>query len=158
MKKLFIILFASVFVISFGCGKKIEKSAVEKEKTESTESSEKSDEKVDTKVSELGISSGLPNDFPSDIPQPKNGKCLGNLSSSEGTVVTFETNEPFNDVVNQYKEELKNNGYKEETSGVLTTEGKMYMATYKKDGKDLSVIINFVEEDKKTDLVITYKK
>jgi hypothetical protein len=150
-------LFVLVFVISFGCGKKQEKSTGDKEKTESTESSEKSDEKVDSKAGDLGISSGLPNDYPSDIPQPKNGKCLGNLSSSEGTVVTFETNEPFNDIVNQYKEELKNNGYKEETSGVITTEGKMYMASYKKDGKEVSVIINYVEEDKKTQTIITYK-
>lgn len=158
MKKLFIILFLSAFVISFGCGKKEDKSAGEKEKTESTESTEKSDEKVDSKIGDLGISSGLPDDYPSDIPQPKNGKCLGYLTSSEGTVVTFETEEPFNDIVNQYKEELTNNGYKEEASGVLSTEGKMYMATYKKDGKDLSVILNFVEEDKKTNAVITYKK
>ncbi|MBN1633406.1 MAG: hypothetical protein JW917_04490 [Ignavibacteria bacterium] len=158
MKKLFVILFISVFIFSFGCGKKDEKSAGDTEKTESTESTEKSDEKVDTKIGDLGISSGLPDDYPSDIPQPKSGKCLGYLTSSEGTVVTFETEEPFSDIVTQYKEELKNNGYKEESSGVLSTEGKMYMAAYKKDSKEVSVIINFVEEDKKTNTVITYKK
>lgn len=158
MKKLFVILFLLAFVLSFGCGKKTEKSEDKTGTTEITGSSEKTDEKSDTKIGDLGISSGLPDDYPSDIPQPKNGKCLGYLTSSEGTVVTFETEESFSDVLNQYKEDLKSNGFKEDASGVLSSEGKMYMATYKKDTKEVSVIISFVEEDKKTNAVITYKK
>lgn len=161
MKKLLVIFFLLTFIVSFGCGKKTENTSGEKEKTESTESNEskdKSDEKVDAKIGDLGISSGLPNDYPSDVPQPKDGKCLGYLTSSEGTVVTFETEAPFTEVLNQYKEDLKSNGYKEDASGVLSSEGKMYMATYKKDTKEVNVIISFVEEEKKTNAVITYKK
>jgi len=159
MKKIFLFILLLAFLGITGCGKKEEKSASEKEATEKTESTEKTtEEKVDTKVGDLGISSGLPDNFPSDIPQLKNGKCLGYLTSSEGTVVTFETEEPFSDVLNQYKEDLKNNGFKEEDSGVLSSEGKMYMATHKKDSREVSVIISFVEEEKKTNAVITYKK
>jgi hypothetical protein len=159
MKKILLILLLTAFAGYYGCGKKEDKSAGDKEVTEKTESTEKStEEKSETKVGDLGISSGLPDDFPTDIPQLKNGKSLGYLTSSEGTVVTFETTEPFTDVLKQYKEDMKNNGFKEEDSGVLSTEGKMYMATYKKDTREVSVIISFVEEEKKTNAVITYKK
>ena len=107
MKKiLFSVFFISALVLT-GCDNK-NKEAVkegnerEKEMTESNENqikeevnkNESTNSEDQSKVeNELGMTPGLPADFPKDIPQPKNAKVLGSLNSSEGTVVTFESND-----------------------------------------------------------------
>jgi len=115
MKKLFLILLLITFVSLSGCWKKDDKSQTGKDDKKSEEvkkddGNQNSGEPKDNetiKLNDLGISEGMPKNYPGDIQQPKNSKCLGSLSSSEGTVVNFESTDKINELVVYFKEEMK---------------------------------------------------
>lgn len=187
MRKLFSLLIIfiiwSIFTLSLnGCGDKNEVSgekkndskqeSVNNSKSESADNKEDAQMKKDesnteqsadlskndpNKTNELGMTPGLPANFPSDVPQPKNSKTLGSLNSSEGTVVTFESSEKVQEIVNYYKEEMKKNGYVISESGETLVSDKGGLIGWKKESKEVGLMLGYDKDKNITSLVITYK-
>ncbi len=165
-------LLISSIIIS-GCGNKNEnsgndgkESGVESSGNQSNETTEKTDEQIkedansesgDKKAeNELGMKPGLPLDFPKDIPQPKDAKVLGSLTTSEGTVVTFESNSKVLEIVEFYKEEMKNSGYTLSEEGESLVSDKGGLINWKKDNKTAGLMLGHDKDKNITSLVITY--
>lgn len=176
MRKNILLIFALTAVIFFGCNEKSDVSGEKKNETKQetrNESAENKSEEVSkddknedsqapsqtdiNKSNELGMTPGMPPDFPSDVPQPKNSKTLGSLNSSVGTVVTFESKDKVQDIVNFYKEEMKKNGYVISEDGELITPDKGGLINWKKGDKTVEVVLGYNEDRNITSLVITYK-
>jgi hypothetical protein len=167
MKYLSTILLLAFFITcsSFiSCGKKDTNTAGDKkdETTKPTDQSTgltKKDNPTDVNKNpnELGISEGLPKDYPSDIPQPKNAKNMGFLTTSEGTVVTFESDEKPKDILTAFTTEIEKNGYKKDEGGEALMSDDGGLALWKKDTKECSVMLAWDKEKKKSSIVVTYK-
>lgn len=165
MKKLFLILLLIAFVSLSGCGKKDDKiqAGKDEKKTEEVKKENGDENKTDSKgdgtinLNDLGISEGMPKNYPTDVPQPKNSKCLGSLSSSEGTVVTFESSDKVKDVVDFYKEEMKKSGFTVADGGDVIVSDEAAILAWKKNDKEVSTIISFDKEKSKSQIAITYK-
>lgn len=175
--KTFILLLISVCLISLNsCGNKNETSGDKKEdaKQEVKKDNDQSDlkdiesnkkEDPDTapgnedkaKSNELGMTPGMPNDFPADVPLPKNSKTLGSLNSSEGTIVTFESNDKVVDIVSFYKDEMNKNGYTVSEGGESLISDKGGLINWKKDKKEVGLMLGYDKDKNITSLVITYK-
>lgn len=108
-----------------------------------------------TPENELGMSAGLPPDFPSDVPQPKNGKVIGSLMSSDGMVVTFQTDVPVKEIVDFYKSEMSKSGFKQTESGDMLLKETGGMIGFQKDNRDIQLMLSSSENI--TSVVITYK-
>lgn len=104
---------------------------------------------------ELGMTAGLPPDFPPDIPQPKNAKVIGSLMSSDGMVVTFQTDIPVKDVVDFYKSEMSKNGFRQTESGDMLLKDTGGMIGFQKDNRDVQLMLSSNESI--TSVVVTYK-
>lgn len=163
----FILLLILGLSLSAGCGKKQENqtskdtSAVQQDKVKqqitddgSVPGSTGKTENT-TPGNELGMSTGLPTDFPQDIPQPKNGKVIGSLLSSDGMVVTFQTDAPVKEVVEFYKSEMAKNGFKQTESGDMLMKDNGGMIGFQKDSRDVQLMLSSNENI--TSVVITYK-
>jgi hypothetical protein len=150
-----ILLFAS-FIIN-GCGKKEETNTTtdgdKKEVVKPGGEQEKVPDK--TAANELGIKEGLPADYPAEVPQPKNSKCLGSLNTSEGTTVTFESDERPRDIQTDFSSQLEKNGYKKGEGEMMSEDGGMSM--WNKDNKEVSIMLAWDKEKKKSSIVVTYK-
>jgi hypothetical protein len=105
---------------------------------------------------ELGISEGLPKDYPSDIPQPKNSKNMGFLTTSEGTVVTFESDDRPKAIYDSFSADIEKNGYKKDEGGALMSDDGG-LALWKKDTKECSVMLAWDKDKSKSSVVVTYK-
>lgn len=170
MKKILLSVFFISALILTGCDNKKEDAVkegteTEKELTEANENQNK--EEVDKNEStnseeqakvenELGMKPGLPADFPKDIPQPKNAKVLGSLNSSEGTVVTFESNDKVLDIVEFYKDEMKKGGYSLSEEGESLVSDKGGLINWSKGDKIAGLMLGFDKDKNITSLVITY--
>ncbi len=97
----------------------------------------------------------MPSDYPSDVPQPQNSKCLGSLSTSEGTVVTFESNDKPKDILTPFTDGLAKNGYKKSEGEMMSDDGGMSMWT--KDKKEVSIMLAWDKDKKVSSIVVTYK-
>lgn len=166
-----------IFASSYGCGKKSEDQAEKKNETKTDNAGEIKKEidpvqenmtkKIENgtgvpqsdanKTNELGMTPGLPKDFPSDVPLPKNSKTLGSLNSSDGTVVTFESNDKVLDIVNFYKEELQKNGYTVTKEGESQVSDKGGLINWTKEKKEVGLMLGFDKDKNITSLVITYR-
>lgn len=171
-KFIFTFIIGFIFIIN-GCGDKNEATGDKKDDTKKKEMNQEQDmqqneevKKKDetnltkedaSKLNELGMTAGLPPNFPSDVPQPKNGKVLGSLNSSEGTVVTFESNDNVMNIVNFYKEEMKKNGYAVTEEGETLISDKGGLINWKKDSKEVQLMLGYDKDKNITSLVITYK-
>jgi len=100
---------------------------------------------------------GLPKDFPVDVPQPKNAKTLGSLNSSEGVVVTFESTDKVQDIVDFYKEEMKRNGFAVTEGGETLVSDKGGLINWIKDKREVGLMLGYDKDKNITSLVITYK-
>lgn len=178
MKK-FIFFFVLMFFISLnGCGNKdidpdAQKDAViqdNKKEVKEDQNSEIKDpelkkkeeanpesEPSTDKTNELGMTPGMPGNFPPDIPQPKNARVIGSLTSTDGTMVTFESPEKIQDIVVYYKDEMKKNGYVIAEDGELITPGKGGLINWKKSGKEVQLVLGYDKDKNLSSLVITYK-
>jgi hypothetical protein len=156
MNLLFVMVLSS-FVLLSGCGKKDETSSGDKPGETTTEEPKQdvTTTQPESKSNELGIKEGLPADYPSDVPQPQNSKVLGSLNTSEGTVVTFESNDKPKDIYNQFSTDLEKNGYKKSEGEQMKDEGGMAM--WNKDKKEVSIMLAWDKEKNKSSVVITYK-
>jgi len=158
MKNLILFSFFAIALIISGCTKKEEP---KKETTgndvnkEQTSDSNKSNN--DLKAGDLGIAAGLPATFPTDVSQPKDSKCLGYLTTSEGTVVTFESTLTVKELTDFYKDEMKKQGYGMDEGGEIVISETGAILAWKKEAKEVSVVIAKDESSGKTSLVLTYK-
>lgn len=155
IKILFLIFFIvniSLFISS--CGKKTNTGGEQKKEDVKTDE-QKKDNSSSGKSNDLGIVEGLPKDYPSDIPQPKNSKCMGSLTTSEGTVVTFESDDRPKDILDLYNGELAKAGYKKDEGEMMSEDGGMAM--WKKDKKECSLMLAWDKDKKKSSVVVTYK-
>ena len=176
--KEFILLLVFAFVISLnGCGDKKEVSgdktdpSVKENKTDTKEPLSSTKEGSNTtgeantdpskqepdKSNELGMTPGMPANFPADIPQPKNSKVIGSLTSTEGTMVTFESNDKVQEIINYFKEEMTKNGYAVSEDGELITPDKGGLINWKKGTKEVQLVIGYDKDKNISSLVITYK-
>jgi hypothetical protein len=151
---LLLLLFA--FVLLNGCGKKEEtgKNTVG-DKKELTNAGDQKAPETQNKSNELGITEGLPKDYPSEVPQPKNAKCLGSLNTSEGTTVTFESNERPRDIMADFASNVEKSGYKKGEGEMMNDDGGMSL--WNKDKKEVSIMLAWDKEKKISSIVVTYK-
>lgn len=159
MKNLILLSFLAFSLVISGCTKKEEpknETAGNDAKKEQTSDSNKNS-KNELKAGDLGIAAGLPSNFPSDLTQPKDSKCLGYLSTSEGTVVTFESTLTVKELTDFYKDEMKKQGYGMDDGGEVVMSETGAILAWKKDAKEVSVVIAKDESSGKTSLVLTYK-
>ncbi|MEP7145852.1 MAG: hypothetical protein ABI792_02450 [bacterium] len=169
-----ILLIVIISLISLSsCGNKNETSGDKKENakletkndesvqsgTKENETTNKQDPGNDDKsrTNELGMTPGMPASFPSDVPIPKNSKTLGSLNSSEGTIVTFESNDKVMDIVSYYKDEMSKNGYTISEGGESMISDKGGLINWKKEKKDVGLMLGYDKDKSITSLVITYK-
>jgi hypothetical protein len=166
MKKLLLLIVLFVFIAFSGCGKKEDKDAgktsdkkTEESVNENKDAKDDKDKKDDKTISlnDLGISEGVPKNYPSDIPQPKNAKCLGSLSSSEGTIVNFESTDKVREIVDFFKDEMKKNGFDIMEGGEILVSDDAAMIGWKKKDREISVVIGFNKENSKSQIALTYK-
>lgn len=157
-------LFLLVVVLGFySCGNGAkDEPEVKKEDTEVAGSDEKKDTEksvdegeLDTS-NELGMTPGIPPDFPKDVPQPPKSKVLGSLNSSEGTVVTFESETTIKDIVDFYKQSLSDAGYNLSEGGEMLITEQGGLIGWKKDAKEVSLMLGRDTEKGITSIVITY--
>jgi hypothetical protein len=111
--------------------------------------------KTDPTKNELGIKEGLPDDYPKDIPQPKGGKVLGSLNTSEGTTVTFESSEKPADISKDFTDVIEKGGFKKAEGDMMKEEGGMIM--WKKDPREVSLMLAWDKDKKISSIVVTYK-
>jgi hypothetical protein len=151
---LFLILAICSAFLFTSCGKK-ETTTGGDTKDQKTEEQKPGEQKKETKTNELGITEGLPSTYPSDVPQPRNSKVLGSLNTSEGTVVTFESTDRPKDVLSQFAADLEKNGFKKDEGEMMSDDGGL--ALWKKDSREVSIMLAWDKEKNVCSVVITYK-
>ena len=166
MKKIskYLLILSLLFFVSCGKGDKNDSSKTDEEGTEEVKKDD--DKTISGKMegkdesnlgaNDLGMSEGLPNDFPDDIPEPENGKCLGSIITSEGTVVTFESTDKVKDVVDFYKEKMSNGGYELSAGGEILVSDQGGLIGWEKAGKEIALMLGYDKEKEITSVVITY--
>lgn len=108
------------------------------------------------KKNELGIQEGvLPADYPGDLPKPKDSKVLGSLNTSEGMTVTFESTAKPKDILADYTSALDKAGFKKEGEEQMKDNGGMVM--WKKEKREISLMLAWDDSKKITSTVVTYK-
>lgn len=163
MKKINFLIIALFLLFTISCGKKSEnveskkESSKEEVKKEEGKSPGESKDESKLNINDLGISEGMPSDFPSDIPKPNNSKVLGYLSSSDGTVVTFESTDKVKDIMDFYKNEMKKNGFSTSEGGELLMSDEGGLMGWKKDNREVGLMLGLDKDKNVTSLVITYK-
>jgi hypothetical protein len=168
MKKYFLISVLLSFVLVYGCGNKNENTA-DKKNDNTSEQVKTDDKKIDTSgkknetagdtksANELGITEGIPTNYPADLPQPKNSKCMGSLATSDGTAVTFESTETARNIFDFYKEQMKKSGFEMGDGGETLASDQGGLIGWKKDNREVGLMVSFDKETKKAQVVITYK-
>lgn len=178
MKKYILLCISGIVILFNGCGNKNEATGDKKDevkqetKMQTNQSQDQSSEELKkkedamkqdankddaSKLNELGMTAGMPKDFPSDVPQPNNARVIGSLNSSDGTIVTFESTDKINDIVNFYKDEMKKNGYTVDDEGETIVSEKGGLVNWKKDKKEVQIMLGYDKDKSMTSLVITYK-
>jgi hypothetical protein len=146
-----------ILVLAFwftACGKK-ETTTGGDTKEQKTVEQTTGEQKTENKSNELGITEGLPANYPSDVPQPKNSKVLGSLNTSEGTVVTFESSDRPKDVLAGFAGDLEKNGFEKDESEMMSDDGGL--ALWKKDSREVSIMLAWDKDKNVSSVVITYK-
>ena len=158
----FVLALSAAFFLT-ACGKKPDQQTQNTQTTtdnKTTTTEQKKDNpsgdntKKDSK-NDLGIKEGIPSDYPSDVPQPQNSKCLGSLTTSEGTVVTFESTDKPKDILTSFTDGLAKAGYKKGEGEMMSDDGGMSMWT--KDKKEVSIMLAWDKDKKTSSVVVTYK-
>lgn len=175
MKQIILLLvFSSLLLMQInGCGKKDENSGASTEKKNeagnNTDAGNKETEmskeelKTDPAGTETGTESklemeaGLPADFPSDVPQFTKAKLIGSLSSSDGMMVTYESPEQVQEIIDFYKDGMKKSGYTVEEGGEIITPGKGGLINWIKQGKSVQIVLGYDKDKSLSSFVITYK-
>lgn len=165
LKLIAVLLIACSFIMA-GCGKKDDnKQTTSGDNKTQTQDVKTDDQKKDVQKTdntqnkdsknELGIKEGLPGDYPKDIPQPKGGKVLGSLNTSEGTTVTFESSEKPMDILKDFGDNIEKGGFKKGEGEMMKEEGGMTL--WKKDAREVSLMLAWDKDKKISSVVVTYK-
>lgn len=107
--------------------------------------------------SQLDMEPGLPADFPSDVPQFTKAKLIGSLNSSDGMMVTYESPEQVQEIIDFYKDGMKKSGYTVEEGGEIITPGKGGLINWIKQGKSVQIVLGYDKDKSLSSFVITYK-
>ena len=164
--KLLVFIFMTAVFILAGCSKKDQtqqqtnttdnKTQTQDVKTDDQKKDvQKTDDSKKDSKNELGIKEGLPGDYPKDVPQPKGGKVLGSLNTSEGTTVTFESTEKPMDILKDFGDGVEKGGFKKADGEQMKEEGGM--SVWKKDAREVSIMLAWDKEKKISSVVVTYK-
>jgi hypothetical protein len=173
MKQFILLLvFSLIFLTQInGCGKKEENSgaSTETQKENEKNSAELKKEETTTdpagteKIAEseaetqLEMEPGLPSDFPADVPQFAKAKLIGSLNSSDGMMVTYESPEQVQEIIDFYKDNMSKNGYVIEEGGEVITPGKGGLINWIKQGKSVQIVLGYDKDKGLSSFVITYK-
>ena len=158
---LFILIVFAVFIS--GCGKTEQQQQQQtpgdnkpagEQQNQQQPAGDQTQKKVEGK-NELGISEGLPADYPSDVPKPNNSKAMGFLSTQEGMVVTFESTDKPKDIFKAFEAELEKGGFTKSEDAQIKDEGGMCM--WKKDKREVSIMLAWQKEKNVSSAVVTYK-
>jgi hypothetical protein len=166
MKKIskYLLILSLLFFVSCGKGDDSDSSKTDEEGTEDVINDDKTtsgktegkDDESSLGTNDLGMSEGLPDDFPDDIPLPLNGKCLGSIITSEGTVVTFESPVKVKEIVEFYKKQMDGNGYELSEGGEVLVSDQGGLIGWEKAGKEIGLMLGYDKEKEITSVVITY--
>jgi len=166
LKNLNILLVLALFIAFIsGCGKTEQQQQQQQQTTGDNKTTDQqqntqqsSGDKTQNKTegkNELGISEGLPSDYPADVPKPANGKPMGFLSTQEGMVVTFESTDKPKDIFKDFEGQLEKGGFKKSEEAQIKDEGGMCM--WKKDKREVSIMLAWQKEKNVSSAVVTYK-
>ena len=155
--------FSLMFLLFIGCGKTEQQQQQQtpgdnkpagEQQNQQQPAGDQTQKKVEGK-NELGISEGLPADYPSDVPKPNNSKAMGFLSTQEGMVVTFESTDKPKDIFKAFEAELEKGGFTKSEDAQIKDEGGMCM--WKKDKREVSIMLAWQKENNVSSAVVTYK-
>src|SRR3972149_793 len=155
--------FSLMFLLFIGCGKTEQQQQQQtpgdnkpagEQQNQQQPAGDQTQKKVEGK-NELGISEGLPADYPSDVPKPNNSKAIGFLSTQEGMVVTFESTDKPKDIFKAFEAELEKGGFTKSEDAQIKDEGGMCM--WKKDKREVSIMLAWQKEKNVSSAVVTYK-
>lgn len=109
----------------------------------------------------LNFETGLHNfgniKLPYNIPDPKNAKLHSILETSEGIILTFESNDKVIDIVNYYKEKMMQSGYSISDEGETLVSEKGGLINWTKEEKAVGLMLGYDKDKNITSLVISYK-
>jgi hypothetical protein len=80
---------------------------------------------------------------------------LGSLNTSEGTTVTFESTEKPMDLLKDFGDNVEKIGFKKADGEQMKEEGGMSM--WKKEAREVSLMLAYDKEKKISSVVVTYK-
>jgi hypothetical protein len=144
MNRIFLALLLTGVLAAGGCGSSDtytgpngEKVTVSKDgKSIDVKSAGQGNGKID--ISRGGQGVALPDDFPKDVPVYPGGTAISSIKSDDGMVVTLQTADAFDAVVDFYAKELKTQDWTTNSTLKLPT-GTTYVNT--KEKRNLSVSI-----------------
>ncbi len=145
------ILLAVPFILT-GCGKSPEEKAIEKfveQKSGGKVKYDASQGKVTVKDGDATITSGgnvkVPDTFPKDVPVYPNAQVLNSVTAADIVHVTLISKDDIEKIVAAYKENMKQQGWKETTALTIGTTVTM---AYDKDKRHATVAISQAEKGK----------
>ena len=151
-KKLAILCLAVLILASFvaGCGKSAEEKAIEKFVEKQSGGKVKVDMsqgKVTVKDGDATITSGgnvqVPASFPKDVPVYPNTQILNAMTSGDVVHLTLISKESMEKIAASYKEQMKQQGWKESASFTMGTTVTM---AYDKDTRQATVAISKMDK------------
>ncbi len=135
-----------------GCGKSPEEKAIEKfvqQKSGGKVSVDMSQGKVTVKEGNTTVTSGgnvqVPDTFPKDVPIYPKTQVLNSLTAGDMVHLTLISQENIEKIVASYKEQMKQQGWKEITSFAMGTTVTM---GYDKDNRHATVAVSEMEKGK----------
>jgi hypothetical protein len=97
---------------------------------------------VNTKEGQIEVavegSVKMPSDFPADIPLVKGAKLISSMKMPQGFSLAWQSAEPSDKVTTQYADELKAQGWTEESNMAM---GEDIMAQFKKDERSVTLVV-----------------
>lgn len=137
-------------VLIAGCGKSAEEKAIEKfvqQKSGGKVSVDMSQGKVTVKDGNATITSGgnvqVPASFPKDVPVYPNTQVLNSMTAGDVVHLTLISKESMEKIAASYKEQMKQQGWKESASFTMGTTVTM---AYDKDTRQATVAISKMDK------------
>ncbi len=113
------------------------------------------DKTIDIGDGEINVSDDIPDDFPDDFPKYDDAEVMGSVTSdasgSEGTLVTFQTDDSLEDVEAFYESEFEDGPW-QQVSNSSSSQGGSFLV----EKGDTAASVFFAEVDGKTSILVTY--
>ncbi|MFA5995719.1 MAG: hypothetical protein WCW27_02970 [Patescibacteria group bacterium] len=149
MKKItWLLVLSSIALTGSGCAKNLAEQAAEKviekqtgQKTDIQLNNGSADVTIGDTTTSLGSGTSVPTNWPTDVPLEENIIPKASLVNTTTATLSYNTTKAANDVINFYKQQLNNKGWKEEASTqangtysyITTKDKKKTMITYSAD-------------------------